>query len=687
MHISYRAGPLILAIGLVTGLALAAPGRAAGEEPVPAPAPGYAGVGVFEMPRLSRTLALALNRARSGDLAGSGVLLDQMMTRHDQAWALRTARALVAVRAGDMDRAVAAFLEADRLGAPGLRTLLARPELAVLATDPRLADITERPVPDLPPAPVPVLAKGNEARIGPANTGWDSEAGTLVARVTFPPIIETHAFLQRPPEGPLAELQRLVARGHAAGNAGDLYDNRDNGHSRLRTGRREQLTRVVYGPEAQAAGVHYGLNTQILFDAPTFGNSSTARTKGPYWRSQPRVALTSPGGPERLWALYGANHIYVYPEHDDHDPDREKRGRGDLFPANTPYMLISQGSSGSDKPILGAIRAILAAFPPDTKARLVEERLITPMVQQVFRRGTVAVAGDREAYMGPLAHPSVFRREDIDLGTMIRLAQDLRPGTIPPMVRLALRREDPPEMVFADRLNARLFETPGAIARLWRGAGGTRTFELEARAEDPNGHAVTFHWRLLRGDADRVRIEPLDAAGTRVRLTLGWHDRAPVPGRPEITSPRVDIAVFADNGHQLSAPAFFSMLYPGHQARRQDAAGRLLSIDHREPGRTYADPLIWPRRDWEDRFLYDDEGRLTGWTRFGKDEAPRSFTAHGLEVLERDLDGRPSLARRVTYPGTRNKRGRLVITESPDTARFRYSYDGPDDRIGRPVPE
>ena len=350
-------------------------------------------------------------------------------------------------------------------------------------------------------------------------------------------------------------------------------------------------------------------------------------------------------------------------------------------------MLISQGSSGSDRPFMVAVRSILAAFPRDTKARLVRERLIAPMIQQVFRRGLKGVDGDRQAYMGPLAHPSVFREEDIDLGAMIRLAQALRPDTIPPMVRLALRREDPPALVFADGLDERLFETPGAIARVWRGAGDARNFELEAQADDPNGHPVRFHWRLLRGDAERVRIERLDETGSRVRLTLGWHGAAPVPGRPEITSPRVDLAVFADNGHELSAPAFFSMLYPAHQSRTVDAAGHLLAIDHREGKRVYADPLIWPLRDWEDRFLQDAKGRVIGWTRTGPDGQARDFTAHGLEVLERDPDGRPALARRVTYPFARDDRGWLIVTETPGEARFRYRYAGPGDRIGQPVPE
>ena len=106
----------------------------------------------------------------------------------------------------------------------------------------------------------------------------------------------------------------------------------------------------------------------ILFDAPTLGNSSTAIVGSLFWRSQARLALTSPEGPERLFQLYANDHVYVFPEHNDHDrvepgkeADRRAGRKGDLFPANTPYFLVSQGSSGSDRPFLAAVFVGLAA--------------------------------------------------------------------------------------------------------------------------------------------------------------------------------------------------------------------------------------------------------------------------------------------------------------------------------------
>lgn len=46
------------------------------------------------------------------------------------------------------------------------------------------------------------------------------------------------------------------------------------------------------------------------------------------------------------------NQMYCYPEHNDFDPEH-----GDVYPANAPFWVISQGSSGSDQPFMEAIAA------------------------------------------------------------------------------------------------------------------------------------------------------------------------------------------------------------------------------------------------------------------------------------------------------------------------------------------
>src|SRR5690606_30438754 len=145
-----------------------------------------------------------------------------------------------------------------------------------------------------------------------------------------------------------------------------------------------------------------------LFNRVTFGNSSTAVTGGAFWRSQARLALTDPAAIGSLFLQYVRNHIYVYPAVSDYDP-----ASGDVLTANSPYMIISNGRSGSDQPFLHAVASFLAALRPEVKEHLAAHNLIAPTVQMLFRQGQVPV-GTAEDYLSYKAHPPVFEAANID---------------------------------------------------------------------------------------------------------------------------------------------------------------------------------------------------------------------------------------------------------------------------------
>jgi hypothetical protein len=453
--------------------------------------------------------------------------------------------------------------------------------------------------------------------------------GRLLARVKIP---ETSAPVLgadlRDPAHRL--LWQMVFEGRAAGNHGDLYENRDRGHSRLPPDAHPQLTHVAYDEAARADGLDYGLAGPVIFEAPLIGNSSTAVRAGPLWRSLPRLALTEDKGPLTLYQNYLAGQIHVYPEHRDHDPEH-----GDLIPANTPFFFVSQGSSGSDRPHLGALAMILAALHPETKAFLYETQLLAATVQMIFRRSLAPVLS-REAYRSGLAHPSVIPRDQINLVRMVQLANALTPATVPPLVRMAVLEED--EAIegidyFGEGLSERLFDTPVAIARIWRSHAWRRSMVVSVEAtRDLQARAPEFHWRVLRGDPARTRIEPLDARGLRARITLEWQAPRPVPGRPDILSNRVDIGVFARSGDHDSMPGLISILLPQHEVRRYgpgpDGEMRIESRDFRVPEGGYADPVLFAQSDWRDVYRYDAMGALQGWDRQGAGAALR-FDAAG----------------------------------------------------------
>lgn len=410
-----------------------------------------------------------------------------------------------------------------------------------------------------------------------------------------------------------ALLRRLDLRGQAAGFDAVIYDNRDRDHSPLPEGQFPRLPRLYLTEELRKLSFDYGLAGQIILPAIVVGNSSTAITSGDRQRSQPRLAMTSPKGPVRAFLTYVTNHLYIYPEHRDHDD-------ADLFPANWPYMVITQGSSYSDKPFVRAFLLSVAAFKKETQKRLRQKNLIAPTLQMILRRSLKPIY-TRKAYLSALAHPTVFSKNELAPERMVSLAASIEPDEIPPMVQLTVEKEDfAAEAGLAD-LSETLFDTPSAIARTWRSFEYTRRMVVSAaKTADPNGHDLQFSWVLLRGDRDKVRITPINN-GAAAEISIDWHDTRRITPTQKRVTDRVDIGVFAWNGYLDSAPAFISVNFPGHQIRQYEttpdgSTQRLVSVDYDALGRDVQyDPDIFWTAAWKDTLIYDKTGKLTEFNR------------------------------------------------------------------------
>jgi hypothetical protein len=601
--------------------------------------------------------------------------------------------AAVLARQGRIDAALQSLATAIDKGFTDLTLLDRDPDLALLRDGDRFQALRQRlqqqqAAQMRPPDGFrPAAVVNGIAPVEETNTFYDPRSSILITAFSFPERPSSPRV--RTPDDPISRrLNLLYGERRAAGNYGDLYDNRDRGHSALSPTLYPQLSRIGFGREAAAAGLDYGINENQLFNAITIGNSSTALTAGRLWRSQARRIQTTPSLAGRAFRQYAADHLYVYPEHRDHDPER-----GDLFPANTPYMLISQGSSGSDKPFLDALATILAAFDPAVKQELRKRHLVMPTVQMVFRSGLKQVQSDTD-YLSPKAHPVVFRSEDIDLRRMIFIANSLKRDQLPPRVDLAVKSESVPvpgvSYMGPEATDEILFNTPSAIARVMRSLAPEKRMAIStARTVDPNGHPLTFEWRLLQGDPDLVTIRKLKDDGSEVELRIRSHATAAWQGSAGLASRRIDIAVFAYNGFNYSAPALVSFAYPARQTRVYDRQQRLVEVDYEPPSRRdlYNDPLLFPKRSWRDVYQYADDGQLTGWTRIADGGSTR-FTRDGALVTETDRLDRPVRARKVNYIVRRDKSGHRVIVAEPTDSLVNYVYRSETDRLGqaRPLP-
>jgi YD repeat-containing protein len=527
----------------------------------------------------------------------------------------------------------------------------------------------------LEPGPV----RDGVAMVDEKNTGFAPQTGLFVVR---------HAFEPANPEKPVCKqmgaagelVQQWHQEGTAAGLHGVLYDNHDGDHSNLDYGKFPQLTRVEYAEPARQRGLHLGLQQWFAHNAPVLGNSSMAATGGPFWGSMPRLALRQPRLAGIQFQHYTNNHLYFYPEHRDHDSD----GFGDVYPANTPYTIISQVSSGSDRPFLHAAALALAALSPGTQQAAFQSKRMAPTLQMILRRSLKDIATDDD-YLTGRAHPTAFDAARLDVERMVRLAHDLSPDELPPVALLQVTDEDSsePGIDYFDAGPAeKLLETPCAVARVARATRCRRRMVVRAVAVPASARPTTWHWKLLRGDPERVALKP-SPDGQECEIVVAWHERRAIEEGSSLSSCRVDVGLFASQGKYISAPSFVSWLFPGNEERVY-RDGRIESVEYfagDKPDR-YVDPAIITPAVWRDEYRYDPQGRLLGWMRL-RDGQTEEFTRHGALVQTKDERGRPLQACTVRYrrrQDSATSRPRLI--QEPGDEVLTYSYSSPVDLMG-----
>ncbi len=373
-------------------------------------------------------------------------------------------------------------------------------------------------------------------------------------------------------------LNEWFREGTAAGLSGVTYENRDGQHSALEAGVYPQLTLFAH---SAATGPDKGPSSQLRA-APTVGNCSMA-APAEMGGSLPRFYLMDPKGAQFLMAQYLANQLFLYPEHQDHDAGGNGvGGYGDLYPANTPCCLITQGSSGSDQPFLRAVLATMAAFPRETQRVLIQRRLLMPTVQAILRQNNRLVSKPEDILSGR-AHPVVFDASMLDEERMVRAAHAMTPERIPPLAQAIVVQESiaengvdffeaspPPVSAVAD---ARV-----SIARVLRSITQDHAMLLDlSKCADLLGRPLGVKIVVLQGDPAGVKIDRTGAT-PYARLRVRW--QPPRPGARGVLCHRVDIGIFVTNGVSVSAPAILSFAMLPNERRFYHEDGRVAEIDY-----------------------------------------------------------------------------------------------------------
>ena len=419
-------------------------------------------------------------------------------------------------------------------------------DLKRLSTERRFAELVEyakemrtRPIISGPLATVDATGIfGEPVALGEQNMVWNFDVGCFDARL-------------RLAEGPRMQW------------TGDLYMNRDNGHS-------------PNGPEAKRRFLaEFPGITEVRFDAeghrrqldvnmpnvccpyPTFGNSSMAFVYGPFWRSIPRSLMTTEAAKlKTMEKLYLSNQVWLFPSNVDTAPVGTN---GDVFASIAPYWITTAGRSWSDLPYLRA--ALLASGNLDrgVKAEIVRRRLLAPTIMTLVRKSLRAVQ-DEDDYTTFKAHPTALPPNGVDTNRLIAAARAMTVRAVPPLVPVAVRAVPPKDTPVWPELT---YRSTFAWAYVLRADDETRVFTVAAAG------AGEYRFACTHGTDLGVQVEMLKPNEARVTI-----DR-----RKLTPTQRVDIAVFGRNpGTGWGAPSY-------------------VSFARMDPSAPYSDPALTPLSD------------------------------------------------------------------------------------------
>jgi hypothetical protein len=376
-------------------------------------------------------------------------------------------------------------------------------------------------------------------------------------------------------------LNQWAAEKRTAGLSALRYENRDGDHSVFDLSLYPGLKRYAPSAEETKGNRHIG-PAHAVRAFPMLGNCSMASPAN-LGGSLPRIYLTAhPTGSLFLTQQYLNNNLIIYPEHQDHDVGfNGVDGWGDLFPANHPALLITQGSSFSDIPILRAWFTAAAALRPDVQEMLIRNKILIPTLNALFRKSNKQVQTDADYFTGK-AHPVVFEGAHIDELKLVNAAQLLSELSVPPVALLELlsERTARPNVDFFERpdLTEKLSDSPVNVSRIFRSTAEVYEMKLSARrSRDLQSKPLKFRWVLLQGNPQRVQILPSDD-GLEVTLRVRWQPSFSSPANPALTTHRVDIGLFASSPVADSAPAIISFYMLPNEMRFFDDQGRLKEV-------------------------------------------------------------------------------------------------------------
>lgn len=374
-----------------------------------------------------------------------------------------------------------------------------------------------------------------------------------------------------------------------------------------------------------------------------------------------------------------------------------------------PMAVAHEGGAEESVKFVRLAAEMIRAMPADRRH---EASLVIPWL---LRKSQRCIRTDAE-FLAGLAQRPILRFSDLDAEKAVRLAAEIGPEReeyAPPLLDVRNSRMD-----FDVHKVTDLWDSPYDV---WASASspwhlafmartGEKTIALEmAVVSQPESKVF---WRLLQGEADKVRIE--EKEGGSARIAVDYHEpfMTQLPGNREFRTSRVDVGAFKVQRGITSTPSIVSFYFMPNAKRVYGANGLLESIDYRQRQYETWCPRFCPKGDWKDVFHWTPEGDLMGWTRTYADDlfhwTTNEFTREGLVIDSRDALGRPKdvhrslrstwlqdleptnlvsdvLLRELPWLGKKYDEDRRPPAET--TLAWTYDYKDDADRFGTPRPK
>lgn len=308
------------------------------------------------------------------------------------------------------------------------------------------------------------------------------------------------------------------------------YENRDGFHA-VANGFENTI-------QADSTRASFGLNTtEIYTGGIVLSNSSTASNPTEEEGSNTRFA-------DRWWVnwfpmreAWQKGTIQFFPEYRDYDAF-------DWFKINQPYVITSQGSSGSELNELTRCREMLEATPKEVRRWMIDNARVGDVVSYFMR------SNQYDGYLDPLSHRVVVD-QGYTIDADIALAKSLFVDAMPPRLSISVVSDSND---IRDRNNIPTTSTirTDEIAGFLRIDGTpSRTIEVKLHSDKP----CEFHWIKCQGEC---AITFSDAAKSHARITIPHQCDFPVtkPDGSVLVSNRVEVVAVAFDGKHYSSPVF-----------------------------------------------------------------------------------------------------------------------------------